>query len=106
MRISSRLIDRGRAFVATWLLGSFFFALVLGSLPELHARVHNDANQPGHICAVTLIASGSVDHATVAPVITATAHLEFANVPVFAPVWVESSFRNSHIFAHAPPIAA
>jgi hypothetical protein len=106
MRISSRLTDRGWAFVSTWLLGSFFFALVLGSSPELHARVHHDANQPGHTCAVTLIASGSVDHAPVAPVIMATADLEFAKAPALAPVWVESSFRNSHIFAHAPPVAA
>jgi hypothetical protein len=106
MRSSSRLTDRGWAFVTTWLLGSFFFALILSSSPGLHARVHNDANQLGHVCAVTLIASGSVDHVSVAPVITATAHIEFAKVPVLAPVWVESSFRNSHIFAHAPPLAA
>jgi hypothetical protein len=32
--------------------------------PALHALVHNDANQSGHQCVVTLFAHGQVDAAT------------------------------------------
>jgi len=105
MSASSGLATRSRIFIVPCLLGAFFFALVLGSAPQLHARIHNDAGQPGHICAVTLIASGNVDCAALPVLIAPHEYFQFSNVPVLTPVWVESLYQNAHIFAHAPPLA-
>jgi hypothetical protein len=41
--------------VMVWMLG------LLAASPELHARVHHDADHAGHTCAVTLFSQG-LDH--------------------------------------------
>jgi hypothetical protein len=106
MTASSRFTDRGRVFVTTWVLGSLFVAILLGSSPQLHARVHSDAARPDHTCAVTLIASGSFDHATPPPIVLSTAHVQFSKVRDLYSIWVQPLFLKAHIFAHAPPFAA
>jgi len=104
MIASSRFADRGRVFVTTSLLGSFVFALFLGSSPQLHARVHGDAAQREHICAVTLIASGKFDHVSSPPVVSEPClAVEFPSRFVLTPIWVESPFLVARIFEHAPP---
>ena len=52
-----------RACVAVFFSAAFLWALTLGASPQLHQRVHKDANRTEHNCAVTMIASGSYDHA-------------------------------------------
>jgi hypothetical protein len=83
---------------------AFLWALLLSASPELHQRVHPDANQADHSCAVTLIASGNYDHAVEPPLITAPDFVgEFGSVPALTSTWVKSLFLDAHIFAHAPP---
>jgi hypothetical protein len=96
-----------RAAVHVALIGSFLFALALSASPSLHERFHPDANQPGHECVVTLIASGSYDHVA-PPVISIAPALvsQFSEVPALNPVWVASPFSRSCVFEHAPPIGA
>ena len=53
----------GRACVAALASAAFLWALLLSASPELHQRVHPDANGIDHSCAVTMVASGNYDHA-------------------------------------------
>lgn len=96
-----------RAAIHLALIASFLFAIALVASPALHERFHPDANQPGHECAVTLIASGSYDHVAPPAVSTAPSLVaEFSEAPALDPVWVASPFSRSRVFEHAPPISA
>src|SRR4030095_10825904 len=93
-----------RAFVGCLVSAAFLWTLALSSSPELHGRIHKDANQPGHICAITLIASGTYDHSASASIISAPApSVEFCQTLELNSVWVQPLFLGAHIFAHAPP---
>jgi len=94
----------GRACFVAFVSAAFVWTLLLGASPELHQRVHPDANQADHSCAVTLIASGNYDHSVEPPLITAPDLVgQFASIPALASTWVKSLFLSAHIFAHAPP---
>jgi hypothetical protein len=93
-----------RAFVGFLASAAFLWTLALSSSPELHGRIHKDANQPGHTCAITLIASGAYDHSASAPIISAPAPaVEFFQNFELRSVWIQPLFLSAHIFAHAPP---
>lgn len=97
-------MNRGRAFVVVLLSGAFLWTLVLSVSPQLHARIHSDANGADHTCAATLVASGSYEHAAHSPLISAaTPFAEFSKVPALNPLWVPSPFLVASIFEHAPP---
>lgn len=54
----------------------------LAASPALHERIHPDANQPGHHCAVTVFAHGQVNSSTVEVVAAApVVPLEFFPLP-------------------------
>jgi len=92
------------ACVAVFVSAAFLWMLVLGISPQLHSRVHSDANRVEHICAVTLTTSGNYTHSPPALVIgLPIAVSEFSETPVLNPVWVQSLLFGAHIFAHAPP---
>jgi len=85
------------------LIGAFLLANALSVSPDLHERVHPDADQPQHECAVTLITAGNYHHWSpplIAPVDTA---VEFSNLAELNPTWVQSVFLLAHVFAHGPP---
>jgi hypothetical protein len=95
---------RGHAFIAATVGAAFFWTLVLSGSPQLHRRVHADANRTNHTCAVTLIASGSCDHAAHPPLVSAPEFgVGFSKVPALSSTWVQPLFLGAHIFAHAPP---
>ena len=95
------------AFVATCLSVAFLWALALTAAPQLHARFHSDANRTEHSCAVTMIASGSYDHATQVPPVSAPAPaIQVSKVLALTPQWVESPFLGASIFEHAPPLSS
>ncbi len=48
----------------------------MAACPALHALVHQDADKPGHECAVTFFAHGQVD----SPVVEVAATIPFAPV--------------------------
>ena len=97
--------SRGRPFIATWIIAMFVWTLALSVSPQLHQSVHTDGNRSDHTCAVTLIATGSYDHATHPPLFSAPDLLdEFGIVPALSSTWVRPLFLNGHFFAHAPPV--
>lgn len=52
------------ALTALLLVGVVFVLGALAVSPELHERLHPDAGEHGHQCAVTLFAHGQVDQVT------------------------------------------
>jgi hypothetical protein len=94
-----------RAFVAAFLSIAFLWTLGLSVSPQLHERLHPDANRVEHTCAVTFVASGSYDHAESAPLLSAPVPSNhFSTIPVLDPQWVQSPFLSASIFEHAPPV--
>ena len=104
MSTLARLINRGRAFVAPSVFVAFLWAVALNASPQLHQRVHPDANRVEHSCAVTMIASGSYDHAANVPLVSAPIPpVQFPKILALVPLWVQSPFLGARIFEHAPP---
>jgi hypothetical protein len=104
MSTFARSINHGRAFVAVCLFAGFLWALALSASPQLHQRVHTDANRAEHNCAATMSGSGSDDHAAHAPLVSAPVPAaQFSKIPALTPCWVQSPFLGASIFEHAPP---
>jgi len=100
----ARSRNHGRAFVAVCIFAAFLWALALSASPQLHQRVHKDANRAEHNCAVTMITSGSYDHAAHTVLVSAPVPaLQFSKIPAWTPCWVQSPFLGACIFEHAPP---
>ena len=93
-----------RAFIATFISAAFFWALLLSVSPQLHARIHADANRGDHACAVTLIATGNYDNAAHPPLIRVPEPSDqFSKIAALSSTWVQPLFLSAHIFANAPP---
>ena len=104
MSTFARSRNHGRAFVAALVSAAFFWTLVLSVSPQLHARIHADANRGDHTCAVTLIATGNYDHAAHPPLIRVPQpSVQFTKIAALSSTWVQPLFLSAHIFAHAPP---
>ncbi len=99
-----RLTNRGSGFVATCVAAAFLWTLALSASPQLHVRVHGDANRVEHTCAVTLITAGSYNHSAHVPLVSGLAPvIQFSKIPALTPRWVELPFLGASIFEHAPP---
>lgn len=99
--------NRWRAFTAAFVSAAFLWTLALSASPQLHQRVHKDANRVEHTCAATMVASGSYDHAAHLSLVSAPAPaVQFSKIPALTPQWVESPFLSARIFEHAPPVLA
>ena len=93
-----------RAFVAAFASAAFIWTLALSVSPQLHERIHPDANRVDHSCAVTFVASGSFNHSIQPPLITEPpVRFEFQKLSALNPISVESPFLLARIFEHAPP---
>jgi hypothetical protein len=104
MSTSARSTHPGRAFIATFISAAFFWTLLLSVSPQLHARIHADANRADHTCAVTLIATGKYDHAAHPPLTKAPQPwVQYSEIAALSSTWVQPLFLSAHIFAHAPP---
>ncbi len=104
MNPAPRLPNRGRASVVAFVSAAFLWTLAVGASPQLHQRIHPDANRTDHNCAVTMVSSGTYDHSAPAPLVSAPVlAVEFSKIPVLTPHWVESPFLGASIFEHAPP---
>src|SRR5438874_10359421 len=100
----ARSTNQARAFIAICVSAAFLWALALSASPQLHQRVHKDANRVEHNCAVTMITSGSYDHAAQVPLVSAPVPaLQFSKIPALSPCWVQSPFLGACILEHAPP---
>lgn len=89
--------------VAVLTSAAFLWTLTLSVSPQLHERVHPDANRTEHSCAVTFVASGNYDHSLDALHINPPVHLDEFTVPELTPLWVGSVFLLASVFEHAPP---
>jgi hypothetical protein len=104
MKRSARSQTCAHVLIASVLFAAFSWTLLVSISPRLHASIHNDANRSDHVCAITLIASGSFEHASQPPIISAPQlDICFAETSLLIPAWVRPLFLNAHIFAHAPP---
>jgi len=100
----ARSSNWGRALVAAFVSAGFLWALALSASPRLHEWTHADANRVEHSCAATMIASGSYDHASHPPLVSADVPaVQFSKIPALIPHWVQSPFLGASIFEHAPP---
>jgi hypothetical protein len=104
MSTLARSNNCARSLVAGFVSAAFFWALALSASPQLHQRVHPDANRVEHNCVATMIASGNYDHAAHPPLVSAAALVpQFSKIPALTPCWVQSPFLGACIFEHAPP---
>ena len=92
-----------RASMAIFASAAFLWTLTLSASPQLHERVHPDANQVEHTCAATFVASGSYDHAPIALLISAPVPLGAYDIPTLSPRWIQPVFLIAAVFEHAPP---
>jgi hypothetical protein len=105
MSTFARSTNHGRTFIATCVFAAFVWALALSVSPQLHERVHADANRAEHTCAVTAIASGNCDHTAYPLLVSAPLPvLQFSENAALTRQWVESLCLKAHIFANAPPV--
>jgi hypothetical protein len=92
-----------RASVAIFAAAAFLWTLTLSVSPQLHERVHPDANRVEHTCAATFIASGNYNYTPSALIITAPVPIEEFKVPELTPRWLGPLFLIASVFEHAPP---
>lgn len=87
------------------LLAHLLAVLVLAVSPELHHRVHADADAGDHDCAVTLFLHGGGDTAPVPLALPMFVGWEMGVLLVGVPpaVFVPSVFAANRVLEHAPP---
>jgi hypothetical protein len=104
MNSSGRSQTCAHVLVASVLFAAFSWTLLVSMSPRLHGCIHRDANRSDHVCAITLIASGSYEHGAQPPVISPPQFdVRFAASAELTSTWVKPLFLSAHIFAHAPP---
>jgi len=106
MNGSESSMHRRRPFLASFVTAAFAFSIAVAASTELHARIHPDANNVGHTCAATLIASGSYHHSAPPALVGSLAPTESFFVASLTPQWAEPTFLAASIFEHAPPAHA
>jgi hypothetical protein len=97
-------LSRGRGLAAVFVFAAFLWTITLSVSPQLHARIHADANRVEHACAVTFIAAGQYNHSH-AP-ITVSGGVNDAPlgiVPEVSAPWTKSAFLSASTFERAPP---
>jgi hypothetical protein len=105
MNSSGRSQTCTHVLVASVLFAAFSWTLLVSVSPRLHGCIHGDANRSDHVCAITLIASGSYEHGAQPPVISPPQfNVRFAESAELTSTWVKPLFLSAHIFAHAPPV--
>lgn len=97
------LRSRAGACVSVLLGLAFAWTLALSVAPQLHERIHPDANRVEHSCAVTFVASGTYEHSAPPPVLPQPVATTVSRVAVLNPTWILSAFLSASIFEHAPP---
>jgi hypothetical protein len=104
MNSSGRSQTCARVLIAAVLFAAFSWTLLVSVSPQLHARIHADANRSDHVCAITLIASGSYENTAQPQLISGPEfNVSLPASTALTPAWVKPLFLDAHIFAHAPP---
>src|SRR5947199_10479544 len=104
MSTFARSKECNRVFIATFISAAFFWTLLLSVSPQLHARIHADANRGDHTCAATLLATGNYAPAAHPPPIRAPQPgVQFSKIAPLSATWVQPLFFSPHILGHAQP---
>src|SRR5918996_4164371 len=90
MNSSGRSQRCARVLIAAVLFAAFSWTLLASVSPRLHGCIHGDANRSDHVCAITLITSGSYEHSSQPPLISAPQFdIFFPATPSLTPAWVK-----------------
>lgn len=103
---SARLSLILRVLLALLVLDGFTLALAMEVSPELHRKIHQDADDGDHDCFVTVLQHGGLESALVAVLPDPTPQEWTAVVWAGAPIRVGSFFLTCSIYEHGPPVVA
>jgi hypothetical protein len=104
MNSSGRSQTCAHVLIAAVLFAAFSWTLLVSVSPRLHGCIHRDANRSDHVCAITLIASGSYENAAQPQLISGPEfNVSLPASTALSSTWVKPLFLNAHIFAHGPP---
>ena len=95
-----------RAGVAWALIAHLVLTLAMAACPELHRAIHGHADDDGHECAVTLFASGGVDHAAAPFLAPEPQRIELTAARVLRAADVAAVFLLGGVLEHAPPFVS
>jgi hypothetical protein len=93
LALSPRVLKKARPELAAFCLGLFLALYSMAAIPALHERVHGDASDPAHQCAVTFFSHGQVHCASTAVECRQPAPLLLSNEPAPAPVFLSADVR-------------
>jgi hypothetical protein len=97
---------RARSLIAATVAGCVLVAGWMVASPDLHERLHKDADHADHECLVTLISSGGMDQALTAPIILLPPVVIGTIVRPLHPQWVQPLFLDAGVLVHGPPMQA
>ncbi|MGC3990440.1 MAG: hypothetical protein QM796_12310 [Chthoniobacteraceae bacterium] len=93
----------GVAISAVVCAGLFIISLLAAS-PQLHERLHHDADHHDHECAVTMVLDGGLHHGAPAmPPVVAPKQNGVDEPTLSAGKQLAAAFLGACIFEHAPP---
>ena len=95
-----------RAGVAWALIAHVALTLAMAVCPDLHRAIHEEADEHGHECAVTLFASGGVDHGAAPLLAPEPQRIELPAVRVLHTADVAAVFLVGAVLEHAPPFVS
>ena len=74
--------------------------------PDLHRAIHADTDDRSHECAVTLFASGGVDHGPAPLLVVEPQRIEMPPVQALHAADVAAVFLLGAVLEHAPPFVS
>jgi hypothetical protein len=100
-----RHAEKSRLALVTLVLAGMLLAVLMSASPDLHRRLHHDADDQQHECLVTVLHAGGCDAAAPAPVLAAVHQvILFTAAPILHAQWVEPLFLSNCVLEHAPPV--
>ncbi|MGH7939032.1 MAG: hypothetical protein ACRD5Z_14810 [Bryobacteraceae bacterium] len=96
----------GKFFLGNFLALILLVAALLSAAPQLHERLHRDADTSSHQCIVTLIGSGHCQQTALPPVAAPLARLTLLVTRPASSASVLVVTPCSSILEHAPPVFA
>jgi hypothetical protein len=92
-----------RALIATACAAAVLLAVLLSAFPQLHEQIHDATGAPNHECAVTLLTSGTYQHAPAAAISVPPPTSPSAFPLVSASFQAVTAHLAFSLLEHAPP---
>jgi hypothetical protein len=93
-----------RALIAAGCAAAVLLAVVLSAVPQLHEQIHDATAAPNHECAVTLLTSGTYQHAPSAAISVAPPSPPTAFTHTSASFQSVTAHLEFSLLEHAPPM--